>query len=307
MSDEELYAKINGDDETTVEQTNDISEEPVVEETPKEEVKTEETQAPVEPPAPPVKTYSEDEYNQMIYSFKRQLGKQKDRYESQLNDSNKRFEEIMSRLGKLENPEKPLTRDQFASDDEFIDKLIDQGVERRWAEKEKAMREEYEKYQQQQQEEYEQRKELDEGINKWYPTAEQRKDYQDTVQRAFGEGLKDLLEQERNILDYLFQTPNQSLVLYKLATDASTVSQIFSIKNPLMRLMAVRDLENSLVAERNKPATAPTPAPETAPVENKPAPVNNLAKAVDKPGTQTEAEPDVFASQESLRNFIRSH
>ena len=106
-------------------------------------------------------------------------------------------------------------------------------------------------------------------------------------------------------MDYLFQTPNQSLVLYKLATDANTVSQIFSIKNPLMRLMAVRDLENSLVAERNKPAPAPEPTP--APVENKPAPVNNLAKAVDKPGTQTEAEPDVFASQESLRNFIRSH
>ena len=79
MSDQELYAKINGDEETTVEQNTDISEEPVVEETPKEEVKTEEAPAPVEPPAPPVKTYSEDEYNQMIYSFKRQLGKQKDR------------------------------------------------------------------------------------------------------------------------------------------------------------------------------------------------------------------------------------
>lgn len=307
MDIEELKSKVF-DDEETVETTptevennvEETQEQPVEQTTPDGQVAQE------VPPAP--RTYTEDEYNQMVYSFKRQLGKSKDRYESQLSDSNKRFDEVMKRLGALENPEKPLRREDFQTDDEFIDKLIDAGVEKRWAAKEAQMREEYERYAKEQQEEMEQRKELDEGISKWWPSQEERQKYVNAVQDAYNEGLKDLLEQEQNVLNYLFQTPNQSLVLYKLATDKKAVTDIFSIKNPLMRLMAVRDLENELVRERNTQTTTPTPTPNPAPQvapTHAPQQVNNLAKPVGKPGSMVEATPDLFDDTDALRNALR--
>lgn len=308
MDIEELKSKVFDDEETV--ETTPTEVENNVEETKEQPVEQTTPDGQVAPEVPPVpKTYTEDEYNQMVYSFKRQLGKSKDRYESQLSDSNKRFDEVMKRLGALENPEKPLRREDFQTDDEFIDKLIDAGVEKRWAAKEAQMREEYERYAKEQQEEMEQRKELDEGISKWWPSQEERQRYVDAVQGAYNEGLKDLLEQEQNVLNYLFQTPNQSLVLYKLATDKKAVTDIFSIKNPLMRLMAVRDLENELVRERNTPTNTtptptPTPAPQVAPTHTQPQ-VNNLAKPVGKPGSMVEATPDLFDDTDALRNALR--
>lgn len=321
MSDEELYAKIDASEDTTTETTTtDISEEKPVEqttETPVENTpKTDETpkvEAPVSAqidPVPPVAaTVTMDDFNKAQYSFKRQLGRQKDKYENQINEWQKKYEALEKRLGSLEHPEKPLMRDQFQTDDEYIQNLIDKGVEKRWQEREEKMREEYAKYEQQQREEYEHRKELDEGINKWYPSAEERQKFVDTVQNAFSEGLSELLEQEQNVLNYLHQTENSSRILYEFATKPEVVEQIFSVKNPLMRLMAVRDLENKLIAEKSNPAPVQAPAPTPAPVQTneQPAQVNNLAKAVGKPGTQVDAEPDIFDNRDSLRAFIRSH
>ena len=306
MDIEELKSKVFDDEETV--ETTPTEVENNVEETKEQPVEQTTPDGQVAPEVPQPRTYTEDEYNQMVYSFKRQLGKSKDRYESQLSDSNKRFDEVMKRLGALENPEKPLRREDFQTDDEFIDKLIDAGVEKRWAAKEAQMREEYERYAKEQQEEMEQRKELDEGISKWWPSQEERQKYVNAVQDAYNEGLKDLLEQEQNVLNYLFQTPNQSLVLYKLATDKKAVTDIFSIKNPLMRLMAVRDLENELVRERNTPTTTPTPTPTPAPQvapTHAPQQVNNLAKPVGKPGSMVEATPDLFDDTDALRNALR--
>lgn len=312
MTDEAIVnSVIDSTDETntntneTVEQVNENSSEQT-----SEQVSTEKPVEPVATPAVTPKTYSEDEYNQMLYSMKRQLGKSKDKYESQIANYEKRFSDFENKLNGILNPEKPLRRDDFKSDDEFIEKLIENGVEKRWAEKEKLMREEYEKYEAQQKEEYEHRKELDEGINKWWPNAEERKKFVETVQGAFDKGLSKLLEEEQNVMNYLHQTPNQSLVLYELATNPNAVQEVFSIKNPLMRLMAVRDIENRLVAERNAQTTTPTPTPTPAPQvapSHATQQVNNLAKPVGKPGTQIDAEPDLFSNEDSLLSFIRGN
>ena len=300
MVDEKIMAVMDEPEEKEV-ATNEV-----VNETPEQTNETTPEVTPTETTTetPIEKTYSQSEWDKMVYSLKRQLGKQKDSYECKLSSHEKKFNDFESRLNKLANPEKPLRRSDFESDDAFIEKLIDSGVEKRWAEREAKMREEYEKYEQDRLAEQEQAKELEEGINKWYPDEAKRKEWYDTVSRAYGEGLQELLEKEQNVMNYLYQTPNQSLILYKLATDPQAVQNVFSIKNPLMRLMAVRDLENELVRERNnpKPQVEPTPAPSNTPVEHK---VNNLAKAVGKPGAQVEATPDVFDNDDELRNLLR--
>jgi hypothetical protein len=310
MTDEAIVnSVIDSTDETntneTVEQVNENPSEQT-----SEQVATEKPVEQVSTPAVTPKTYSEDEYNQMLYSMKRQLGKSKDKYESQIANYEKRFSDFENKLNGILNPEKPLRRDDFKTDDEFIEKLIENGVEKRWAEKEKLMREEYEKYEAQQKEEYEHRKELDEGINKWWPTADERKKFVDTVQNAYDKGLSKLLEEEQNVMNYLHQTPNQSLVLYELATNPNAVQEIFSIKNPLMRMIAVGKMEDRLVAERN--AQKPQVAPQQTQVLEQPAtteqkPINNLSKPVGKPGTQVDAEPDMFSNEDSLLSFIRGN
>jgi len=301
MVDERILEAIKDEDpvaeETKTEQINEQTTETTPETTPE--------QTPEEQVETPIKTYTQDDWDKMTYSFKRQLGKQKDKFESQISDYNKRFTDFESRLNKLANPEKPLMRADFETDDAYIEALINNGVEKRWAEREAKMREEYEKYEAERQAQEEQARELEEGISKWYPDEGKRKEWYDTVSRAYGEGLQELLEKEQNVMNYLYQTPNQSLILYKLATDPQAVQSVFSIKNPLMRLMAVRDMENELVRERNTPAPVQTPAPQATPAPA-PAPVNNLAKAVGKPGAQVEAVPDVTDSVEGLRELLRS-
>lgn len=328
MTDQELYNKIESSEdatettnETVNETTQDISEETKSPEQNVGQVENKDTTINPVPPvdgtvntAEPEKTYSQSEYDKMVFSLKRQIAKNNEKWNKKFEEFNKqygsgKFESLEKRLGSLEHPEKPLMRDQFQTDDEYIQNLIDKGVEKRWQEREEKMREEYAKYEQQQREEYEHRKELDEGINKWYPSAEERQKFVSTVQNAFSEGLSDLLEQEQNVLNYLHQTENSSRILYEFATKPEVVEQIFSVKNPLMRLMAVRDLENKLIAEKSNPAPVQSPAPTPAPAQTneQPAPVNNLAKAVGKPGTQVDAEPDIFDNRDSLRAFIRSH
>lgn len=300
MVDERILAVMDEPEE------NEVATNEVVNETSEQTNETTPEATPIETPkeTPVEKTYSQADWDKMVYSLKRQLGKQKDSYEGKLSSYEKKFSDFESRLNKLANPEKPLRRSDFESDDAFIEKLIDSGVEKRWAEREAKMMEEYEKYEQERLAEQEQAKELEEGINKWYPDEAKRKEWHDTVSRAYGEGLQELLEKEQNVMNYLYQTPNQSLVLYKLATDPKAVQDVFSIKNPLMRLMAVRDLENELVRERNNPQ--PKVAPNPAPTQTNATPkVNNLAKAVGKPGVQVEATPSVYDNDDELRDLLR--
>lgn len=308
MGDKEIIEAVMSEDDT-----NTTEEVGTNETTTEVEPKTE-TETPAESPAPVEQTQTQTPVNELSeldkarYSFQRQLGKQKSRYESQLAEYRKKFDALEKRLNGIENPEKPLLREQFETDDKFIDGLVQQRFDKMWEAKQAEMQEQYEKYLEEQRQEEEHKRELDEGINHWFPTQEERKKYVDTVQNAFSAGLAELLEQEQNVLSYLHQTENSSILLYEFATNPKVVNDIFQIKNPLMRLMAVRDLEMKLVNSKN---ATPAPSTETvapaAPTNPAPAPVNNLSKPIGKPGAIVEAEPDMFNNDDELTRFVRSH
>lgn len=310
MGDKEIIEAVMSEDDT-----NTAEEVGTNETTIEVEPKTE-TETPAESPAPIEQTQTQTPVNELSeldkarYSFQRQLGKQKSRYESQLAEYKKKFDALEKRLNGIENPEKPLLREQFETDDKFIDGLVQQRFDKMWEAKQAEMQEQYEKYLEEQRQEEEHKRELDEGINHWFPTQEERKKYVDTVQNAFSAGLAELLEQEQNVLSYLHQTENSSILLYEFATNPKVVNEIFQVKNPLMRLMAVRDLEMKLVNSKNAtpaPSTETvTPAAPTNPAPA-PAPVNNLSKPIGKPGAIVEAEPDLFNNDDELTKFVRSH
>jgi hypothetical protein len=92
----------------------------------------------------------------------------------------------------------------------------------------------------------------------------------------------------------------------EFATNPKVVNEIFSIRTPLQRLMAVHDIERDLVAKKNAPAPATQPVEQAAPTNPAPAPVNNLSKSIGKPGTAVEAESDIFSNDDELTKFVRS-
>ena len=313
MTNEEIEATrmALNDDEQTNEEVNNTTETPSeeVQETPVESQPSESVETPA--PAPTPEYVSKKDYDEMLYSLKRQMGKQKDRWESKLSEYEKKFGAFQDELNKFKNPEKELNPEDFATYGDYAKAVIEQEMNKRWADKEKSMREEYEQYQKQYEQEMQHRTELDKGISKWYPDEASRTAWHDTVSKAYEDGLEDLLNAEKNIVEYLHQTPNYPLILEHFATHKDQVEKIMSLGSPLMRILAVHDLENKLVDERSAknvvPAPAPTNvAPAPAPTET-PKPVNNLAKPVGKPGNGTEAEPDIFGGDHSaLRDALRA-
>lgn len=303
MTDKEILASVDADEEEVVNTTEEVSTE---EQTPVEQPAP--VEQPVEPtPAPaPTPTNDISELDKARYSFQRQLGKAKDKYTSQINEYKKKYEALEKRLAAIENPEKPITRDQFDSDDKMIDALVQQRFDKMWSQRQEEMQAQYEKYIEEQKQEEEHKRELDEGINHWFPTKEERENFVSTVQKAYNNGLAELLEQEQNVLDYLHSTPNSSLILMEFATNPKVVNEIFSIRTPLQRLMAVHDIERDLIAKKNAPAPAPQPVEQAAPTNPAPAPVNNLSKSIGKPGTAVEAESDIFSNDDELTKFVRS-
>ena len=299
MTNEEIEATrmaLNDDEQTNTTETP--SEE--VQETPAEPQPSQ----TVETPAPSPEYVSKKDYDEMLYSLKRQLGKQKDRYENKLTEWDKKFGAFQEEFNSFKNPEKELNPEDFATYGEYAKAVVEKEVERRWADKEKSMREEYENYQKQYEQDMKHRSELDKGINKWYPDETSRTAWHETVSKAYEDGLEDLLNQEKNIVEYLHQTPNYPLILEHFATHKDQVEQICMLGSPLMRILAVHDLENKLVAERS--AKNVTPAPTQAPAPTN-VPVNNLARPVGKPGNGTEAEPDIFGGDHSaLRDALRA-
>ena len=300
MTNEEIEATrmaLNDDEQTNTTETP--SEE--VQETPAEPQPSQ----TVETPAPSPEYVSKKDYDEMLYSLKRQLGKQKDRYENKLTEWDKKFGAFQEEFNSFKNPEKELNPEDFATYGEYAKAVVEKEVERRWADKEKSMREEYENYQKQYEQDMKHRSELDKGINKWYPDETSRTAWHETVSKAYEDGLEDLLNQEKNIVEYLHQTPNYPLILEHFATHKDQVEQICMLGSPLMRILAVHDLENKLVAERSAKNVTPAPAPTNA--TPAPVPVNNLARPVGKPGNGTEAEPDIFGGDHSaLRDALRA-
>ena len=311
MTNEEITATrmALNDDEQTNEEVNTTPEtqSEEVQETPAEPQPSKAVETPAPAPAP--EYVSKKDYDEMLYSLKRQLGKQKDRYENKLTEWDKKFGAFQEEFNSFKNPEKELNPEDFATYGEYAKAVVEKEVERRWADKEKSMRAEYEQYQQQYEQDMKHRSELDKGINKWYPDETSRSAWHETVSKAYEDGLEDLLNQEKNIVEYLHQTPNYPLILEHFATHKDQVEQICMLGSPLMRILAVHDLENKLVAERSAKNVAPAPAPTNvtpAPVET-PKPVNNLARPVGKPGNGTEAEPDIFGGDHSaLRDALRA-
>lgn len=235
----------------------------------------------------PKKAYSKEE--QAAYSFRKQLNKQKSRYEDQYGQLKTQYDELLARLDKLEHPEKyqPLNRTQFETDDSYIDALVQQRFEYMWNSKLEEAQKAYSEQTKQEQEISLYRNRADENVKKLYKTPEAEKQYRETISLALKNGLGELVDSDKETAMYIMRSDLGPKIMYELATKPEVVEEMFNDNvTDTDRQFKIRELESRLRQEQNKPALP----------------------VVGKPGIGAEAKGgSIFDSDDSILNYLRTH
>lgn len=222
------------------------------------------------------------------YSFRKQLNKQKAKYEGQYNNLQAQYNELLERLNRLENPDKyaPLNRGQFQDDDSYIDALVQQRFDNMWNQRMQEAQQRYQEQAQQDQEVQAYKSRQDENVKKLFKTPEAEKQYRETIGIALQNGLGDLIDSDKEIAQYIMRSDMGPKILYEMAMKPDIVSEMFSDNvTPMDRQFKIRELENNLRA------SMVTPAP-----------------VIGKPGIKSQASAgSIFDSDESILNYLRTH
>lgn len=222
------------------------------------------------------------------YSFRKQLNKQKAKYEGQYNNLQAQYNELLERLNRLEHPDKyaPLNRGQFQDDDSYIDALVQQRFDNMWNQRVQEAQKQYQEQAQQDQEVQAYKSRQDENVKKLFKTPEAEKQYRETIGIALQNGLGDLIDSDKEIAQYIMRSDMGPKILYEMAMKPDIVSEMFSDNvTPMDRQFKIRELENNLRA------SMVTPAP-----------------VIGKPGIKSQASAgSIFDSDESILNYLRTH
>lgn len=321
---EALYEEMKADTapaETTtqVEDTPAPAVEDKPEDTPapvddKPEDKPEDTPAPVDDdkpedtpaddkPAP----IPDDKFQRAEFAFKRQLGKQKDKYEAELKNRDEKYEKLAKDFEELKKriPEKkddPLTRDKFSDDEDFIHALNKSDFEKFKAEWEADNKKKQDEAAEAARQKAEQERELAERQNAWLHNVDaafggdkaRETAFLSKVQYATDKGLGGILDNCPVAADYLMNNPNGPVVFEHLLNNPEAFSRVFNdqMTSQLDIYYELRQVGNEL---RN---AAPAPAPE------KPK-MPNLGKPGKQAGSGT--APDIWTDDKAMKAYLRSH
>ena len=235
----------------------------------------------------PKKTYSKEE--QAAYSFRKQLGKQRAKYEDQYSQLQQQYNALLERLDRLENPDKyaPLNRGQFQDDDSYIDALVQQRFDNMWNQKLYEAQQRYAEQVKQDQEVQAYKSRQDGNVKKLFKTPEAEQKYRQVIGTALQNGLGERIDSDRDVAQYIMRSDLGPKILYEFATNPEEVEKMFSEDVTEMdRQFMIRDLENRLRSEITKPAMP----------------------VIGKPGVQAEAKPgSIFDSDDSILNYLRTH
>ena len=227
---------------------------------------------------------------QASYSFRKQLAKNKQKYETRYNDLQSQYNDLLARLDKLEHPEKyqPLNRAQFETDDDYINKLVEERFNNVWQAKLEEAKKQYETENKQNEEINAYRTRADENVKKLFKTPESEKQYRDTIAKALNDGLGELVDTDKEVAMYIMRSDLGPKILYEMATNPKIVEDMFGDGVTEMdRQFKIRDLENKLRTAMVTPA----------------------APVIGKPGIN-QAQPNrgsIFESDDSILEYLRTH
>ena len=240
--------------------------------------------------------YSHEE--QMTFSFKRQLAKQRTKHEQEMAEMRKLVESLQDRIN---NPDKyrPKYRDDFNTADEYIDYRSEQKfnklMEEQRAKEEKAAKEKSDfdamtNYY---------RERAQKNINTLYPTDEAKAHYKEVVDKAFNDGLGDLLDKDENVSNFLMRRPYGPAILMAIAESPNEyLDRLYS--DPYMsssdRIEELRDIEHEIIKKLEQAKKE-----EQIKTEN----VNQeQPKVVGKPGISTQSKRNIWDDEKALNAFL---
>lgn len=234
---------------------------------------------------------------QMTYSFKRQLAKQRSKYEKQIADMQKQWEE---RFDKLENPAKyaPKTRKDFEYDDDYVKYLANEQVNAALEAKIAEYQKQQEEEQRQAQVDEEYRTMLDKTVKSIYNTPEAEADWRAKVNEGMKAGLGSLIDGDQDLSNYIIFSPIGPKIMYELASNKKTVQDIFTIgitpdghvipRSPGDRMRKMEEL-----AERLSRTDINNTRTNVQPV-----------KPIGRPGINKEVKKDIFSDPKALLDMM---
>lgn len=288
---------------------------------------------PAEQPndTPPADTKPEDKkpsdftpQERAEHAFKRQLAKQREKYEAQLKEQADKFADMQKQLDELKKSTAPKpvtkTREDFQTDDEYIDYLVQQRYKAEQektdaarAEAEKKRADEEAQRKQQEEELQQQQQTWVDNVNTAFNGDEKRKsDFFKRVQYCQQRGLGTILDNVPVAADFLMYNPRGPIVFERMLNDRAAFESVFNDRqlNPMDIYYALRKLDEKIAAEQPNPApTQPNPAqPNAAPTQPNAAPTKPTVPHMGKPGKQaaSNATPDIFSDDDEMLKYLRS-
>ena len=243
--------------------------------------------------------YSHEE--QMTYSFKRQLAKQRSKHEQEIENLRAEFDKrLAEEIDKVKNPAKyaPKTRKDFEYDDDYVKYLaneqVNAAIEAKIAEYQKQQEEE----QRQAQVDAEYRNMLDKSVKSIYNTPEAEADWRAKVGEGMKAGLGAVIDSDQDLSNYIIFSPIGPKIMYELATNKKAVQDIFTIgttpdghaipRSPGDRMRKMEEL-----AERLSRTDINNNRTNVQPV-----------KPIGKPGINKEIKKDVFSDPKALLDMM---
>lgn len=243
------------------------------------------------------------------HAFKRQLAKQREKYESSIAELTGSFqgsiEEIKKQVAELKEskkaPEPVKTRADFTDDDSYIKYLTAQGVQEELSKRdEKSAKEAEEQKRQQEQEAIFQRQqqEVQEKFTDYCRSAfsepQRYQQFSARVDKALKNGLGEILDNAPAVRDYIFSHADGPVILDEMLTNRESFVRVMqNAGNPIDAAVEMRDL----LREVRDRAKAPTVAPTQMPHLGKPG--SSTGGAYGSPGSNLRSDDDII-------NYLRS-
>lgn len=238
---------------------------------------------------------------QMTYSFKRQLAKQRSKHEQEIANLRAEFDKrLAEEIDKVKNPAKyaPKTRKDFEYDDDYVKYLANEQVNAALEAKIAEYQKQQEEEQRQAQVDEEYRNMLDKTVKSIYNTPEAEKDWRAKVNEGMKAGLGSLIDGDQDLSNYIIFSPVGPKIMYELATNKKTVQDIFTIgmtpdgraipRSPGDRMRKMEEL-----AERLSRTDINTNRTNVQPV-----------KPIGRPGINKEVKKDIFSDPKALLDMM---
>lgn len=305
---DEMKAELDKPEDTPPANDEPPAETPPASDEPPAETPPASEDNPATPPNPGEPPVSPSEH-----AFRRQLNKQKQKYEDQIRSLtegfNKQIEDLRGQISGLKPKDPEKTRNDFETDDEYIDYLTKKRVDAILAERDanakKAADEEAAKKKEQDDanaEVQERRNAFNANVDDAFGHDQARRvNFNKRLAYCMERGLGEILDKVPIAANFLMNHPRGPLVFEKILSDKDAFSRAFNerVLDPMDIYYELRQIDKEMAAE-----AAPGGNPPANPVNRTPQP------HIGRPGKQggnDAGEPDIFTNRDAMIHYLRSH